>query len=67
MCDIQAKSAPKTVKANDQSLQSCASQADFEKATEGYFFDAADRGGRLHVKTAKLSTNKDATNSYIIL
>lgn len=66
VCDIQAKSAPKTVKANEQSLQSYTSKADFEKASEGYFFDAADRGGRLHVKTAKLSTNKDATISYII-
>jgi len=55
------------VKANDQTLKSYTSKAEFEKATEGYFFDAADRGGRLHVKTAKLSTNKDATISYIIL
>lgn len=64
--DIQATALPSAVKLNGAELKRVSSKAELENATEGYFFDSEDRGGRLTVKTAKLPTDKEVTLTYTI-
>ena len=64
--DIQATALPSAVKLNGAELKRVSSKAVLANATEGYFFDSEDRGGRLTVKTAKLPTDKEVTLTYTI-
>ncbi|WP_457033459.1 NPCBM/NEW2 domain-containing protein [Kitasatospora sp. P5_F3] len=53
---VHSVSAPTAVALGGRALPRLADKAAFDAAAEGWFFDAADRGGVAQVKTASLST-----------
>jgi hypothetical protein len=52
--DVHMPVKPAGVKLNDKPLQGLDKKEEFDKAAEGWFFDARDRRGVLHVKTRSL-------------
>jgi hypothetical protein len=52
--DIHLPVRPAGVKLNDKALPGLDKKEEFDKAAEGWFFDARDRRGVLHVKTKAL-------------
>ena len=55
------EAAPAQVKVNGRTLPQLDGAQVLEAAQEGFCYDAADRGGRLLVKTGKLSADNDVT------
>ncbi|CCK26942.1 glycosyl hydrolase family 31 [Streptomyces davaonensis JCM 4913] len=55
--DLRVSSAPTTVKLDGTTLTAHATEAAFDAATTGWFFDPATRGGTLHIKTGTKSTS----------
>ncbi len=58
-CRLRLKGSPAGVSVNGEALPFVESAAALEAAPQGCYYDAADHGGRLHVKTARLATNRD--------
>ncbi len=58
LVDLHSKTAPKAVQLNGGGLKICSSQLQFEKAKSGYYFDANEKEGIIHIKTNYLSTAK---------
>ena len=58
--DMRYAASPKTVTLNGQALPALSAEA-YGAGQTGWYFDAADRTGRLKVQTAKLSTDSDQT------
>jgi alpha-glucosidase len=52
--DVHLPVRPAGVKLNDKALPGLAKKEEFDKVAEGWFFDARDRRGVLHVKTKSL-------------
>ncbi|GAA0632925.1 hypothetical protein GCM10010174_62620 [Kutzneria viridogrisea] len=55
---VHTGSNPAVVRAGDSLLTRYTSKAAYEAAATGWWYDAADRGGVVHVKTASLAANK---------
>lgn len=64
--DIQASKAPSKLTLNGKPMQVYYTQLELDNAGEGYYFNPEDRGGRLTVKAANLSTNKNVEVKYTI-
>ena len=60
-CNIRLEAAPQEVTLDGRALPQVADAAALDAASEGYCYDADDHGGRLLLKTAKLSTDKDVS------
>lgn len=60
LLDMRYPSAPATVSLGGQPLPALSAEA-YAAGQAGWYFDAADRTGRLKVQTAKLSTDSDQT------
>ncbi|RHJ83253.1 TIM-barrel domain-containing protein [Parabacteroides sp. AM08-6] len=58
LLDTRYLKAPANVTVNGKSLPAL-SATEFETGNEGWYYDAADRQGRVKVRTAKLSTNAE--------
>ena len=56
--EIHITEAPQEVSIQGDPLDEASSLADLESADEGWFFDASDRNGVLHVKTASCSLSE---------
>jgi hypothetical protein len=52
--DVHIPVKPATVKLNEKALPGLDKKDEFDKAAEGWFFDARDRRGVLRVKTKAL-------------
>jgi alpha-glucosidase len=59
LIDIHQNAVPKAVAINGSGLKLYASIAEFNKARTGCYFDANDKTGTVHIKTAYLKTDKD--------
>jgi alpha-glucosidase len=59
LLDIHQPVAPKNIAVNGENLRVYASMAQFNKAKTGCYFDADDKNGVVHVKTAWLKTDKE--------
>ena len=59
--DVHIPVKPAAVKLNDKALPGLDKKEEFDKAAEGWFFDARDRRGVLHVKTKALPLAGDFT------
>lgn len=57
LLDIHQAAKPKKVTVNGQSIKVYQDAAAFAKAATGAFFNAAEKNGVLHIKTARLSTS----------
>ncbi len=56
--DIRCTATPKVVEVQGKRLTAVATRAAWESAASGYFYDSADRKGRLWVKVAKTPTDR---------
>ncbi|MEO8415388.1 MAG: TIM-barrel domain-containing protein [Ginsengibacter sp.] len=56
LLDVHAH-VPATVVVNHKSIQRLSTREEFEKASAGYYFDAKEKKGIIHIKTAYLSTS----------
>lgn len=61
LCNFRLEAAPAQVKVNGRALPQVDDAQALEAAQEGFCYDAADCGGRLMVKTGKLSADNDVT------
>jgi alpha-glucosidase len=59
LLEVHRGTAPAGVRLNGKVLPVLTSAEDWARATEGWYFDPADRNGVLHVKTKYLSTAVD--------
>jgi hypothetical protein len=59
--DVHIPVKPTVVKLNDKALPSLDKKDEFDKAVEGWFFDARDRRSVLHVKTKTMPLAGDFT------
>jgi alpha-glucosidase len=59
LLDVHQPAAPKKVAVNGENLPVYTSSAQFNKAKTGYYFDAEDKKGTVHIKTTWLKTNKE--------
>jgi alpha-glucosidase len=59
LLELHAASAPRSVSLNGVVIPVFTSASAFDAAPEGAYFDAAEKGGLLHVKTGYLSTAVD--------
>jgi alpha-glucosidase (family GH31 glycosyl hydrolase) len=57
LLSVHQSAAPKTVAVNHKNLPVYASAEAFNNAKTGYYFDAGDKNGTLHIKTDWLKTN----------
>lgn len=55
---IHTRVQPDVVHFGEQNLQAYSSRADYDKASSGWFYDAAEKYGTVHIKTAKLPVNQ---------
>ncbi|MCH8619603.1 NPCBM/NEW2 domain-containing protein [Undibacterium sp. TS12] len=55
---VHTRVQPDTVHLGEQGLQAYSSRADYDKASSGWYFDAAEKYGTIHIKTAKLPVNQ---------
>lgn len=58
---VHTGSAPSSVRLDGAALQGFASKAALDAAPSGWFYDAADRGGIVHVKTPTRPTDRSFT------
>lgn len=65
LLDIHQATAPKDVTVNGQKLKVYSNLKKFNKAKTGYFFDATEKMGVTHIKTAYLSTTTGTTIIYL--
>ncbi len=56
--EIHTKAAPKNVYVATKKLKKAKTKEKFETAVSGWYFDATDRNGILHIKTKSISTDK---------
>jgi len=63
LLDVHQSVAPKSVVLNNTKLKRQKTKLQFEKATDGYYFDSNDKSGTLHIKTNYLSTSVNQTIS----
>jgi hypothetical protein len=56
LLDVHAKE-PTKVFVNNKPIQILNAKADFEKASTGFYYDAAEKNGTVHVKTNFLQTS----------
>ncbi|WP_448634367.1 DUF5110 domain-containing protein [Pedobacter panaciterrae] len=61
LLDVHNPKAPKKVSVNGKKLKAYNNLQQFEKASTGYFFNANDRSGTVHIKTNYLSTSANQT------
>ncbi|WP_449439085.1 DUF5110 domain-containing protein [Pedobacter steynii] len=61
LLDVHHSKAPKKVSVNGKKLKAYNNLQQFEKAGAGYFFDAKDKSGTIHIKTDYLSTSANQT------
>ncbi|MFZ6781349.1 NPCBM/NEW2 domain-containing protein [Undibacterium sp. Ji83W] len=55
---IHTRVQPDAVHFGEQSLQAYSNRADYDKASSGWFYDAAEKYGTVHIKTTKLPVNQ---------
>ncbi|MDD0859634.1 glycoside hydrolase family 31 protein [Arthrobacter alpinus] len=58
---VHSGSAPQSVSVGTTTLTKLADAAAIEAATTGWFYDAADAGGTVHVKAGQVASNATAT------
>ena len=57
LLEVITKLAPKSVVVNGKPMKKAKSEADFERATEGWYIDTCTMGGTIKVKTSKVPTD----------
>ncbi|HEY3005665.1 MAG TPA: NPCBM/NEW2 domain-containing protein [Kribbellaceae bacterium] len=57
---VHTGSKPQVVKLGDNPIVALSTKAEYDAATNGWFYDAADRGGVVYVKTPAVSTSGTA-------
>lgn len=55
---VHTRVQPDAVHLGEQGLQAYSSRAEYDKASSGWFYDAAEKYGTVHIKTAKLPVNQ---------
>lgn len=64
--DVQASGCPEKLTLNGKALPLYYTALELNEAGEGYYFDSDDRGGRLTVKVAPVSTDKPLELKYAL-
>ncbi|MFZ6733671.1 TIM-barrel domain-containing protein [Undibacterium sp. Ji42W] len=55
---VHPRVQPDVVHFGEQNLRAYSSRADYDKASSGWYFEAAEKYGTVHIKTAKLPVNQ---------
>jgi alpha-glucosidase len=55
---VHTRVQPDAVYFGEQTLQTYSSRTDYDKASSGWYFDATEKYGTVHIKTAKLPVNQ---------